>query len=95
MREQKKKSWAVTFHHSDKPDEVKLYTTMRKITADLGLSIDRIFYLHKRQKEHTEYKQKKTIAMAKRLTINRVRNEDDLQKIFQKAYCKSENTLIH
>ena len=83
---QKKIKWAIVFHYDDKPDQVKLYRTARDIHEELNITPDRLYYLHNDQKLHTHHKLRRTRALLKRMTITKIKNATELQKILSSVY---------
>lgn len=84
---QKKINWAIVFHYENKPDEVRCYRTARDVHNDLpGITPDRLYYLINKQKRHMKFKQKRTQELFKRMTINKVKNNEELRKIICDVY---------
>jgi len=86
---QRKIRWIVIFHHEDKPGEFKYYKTMRDITDDLGISRDRIFYLHCKHKRHTQFKCKSTKEFFNKMNIIKITDENKMDKIIASLYPKN------
>jgi len=83
---QKKINWAIVFHYDDKPDQVKLYTTAKEINKDLNITTDRLYYLTNDQKRHTHHKLRRTRELFKKMTITKIKNAVELQKILSSIY---------